>query len=104
MFHVGRDHPEGIAKMPRYFFHLASANAEVPDTKGYEFGCAEDAYFHARRIILEAQPYLDEDDGRWIIRIQSAEESVEIIALFPVRDSRHKDRSRPEHGIGRVPG
>jgi hypothetical protein len=79
--------------MPRYFFHLVSGKVRVPDKKGKELGCAEDAFFHARRIILDAQHYLKEDDGRWIIRVQAAEENFELIVLFPLRIGHHKARS-----------
>jgi hypothetical protein len=70
--------------MPRYFFHLSSDKVKVPDTNGSEFSCAERAYAHACKIALETQSYLDQEDGRWIIRIASAEDSLEMIVLFPV--------------------
>ena len=69
--------------MPRYFFHVSSGSGKIPDTQGYEFTCAERACLYAHRIAREAQTYLDAEDGRWMIRITSEEDDLEIIVLFP---------------------
>ena len=71
--------------MPRYFFHLTSGNVTVEDKDGREFSCAEDAFFHARRVVIKAQPYLDADDGQWIIRVEAQGQDCELIVLFPRR-------------------
>jgi hypothetical protein len=55
----------------------------VPDTKGKEFQCVQDAHFHAQVIVRKAVPYLAADDGRWALRIQSTSNDPEIIVLFP---------------------
>jgi Domain of unknown function (DUF6894) len=69
--------------MPRYFFHVSSGTGKIPDTQGYEFSCAERACLYAHRIAREAQTYLDEEDGRWMVHITSEEGDLEIIVLFP---------------------
>jgi hypothetical protein len=71
--------------MPRYFFHLQSDNVEVPDAKGREFRCVQDAHFHAQMIVRRTQPYLQQEDGRWSVRIEGSENDPEIIVLFPTR-------------------
>jgi hypothetical protein len=71
--------------MPRYFFHLESGAIKVPDTKGREFGCAGEALFHAQMIVRKANMYLEDEDGRWIFRIQNAQDDTEMVLLFPVR-------------------
>lgn len=75
--------------MPRFFFHLQSGKTHVADHKGHELSGALDAYLHARKLIREAQPYLTEDDGRWIIRVQT-EADGELIVLFPSQKSQQK--------------
>ena len=76
-------HSYGGAQMPRYFFHVSSGTGKIPDTQGYEFSCAERACLYAHRIAREAQTYLDEEDGRWMVHITSEEGDLEIIVLFP---------------------
>ena len=78
--------------MPRYFFHLASTNSTAPDRKGYEFASAVDAYVYARRLVVEASRYVTEQDGHWIIRVQSPSETFEMILLFPHRKRRSRQR------------
>lgn len=76
--------------MTRYFFHLVLGDVEVPDNKGREFSCTEDAFFHARRIIHEAGPYLNEDNDRWLIRVRTVENDFKLDVLFPVQRSTFK--------------
>lgn len=80
--------------MPRFFFHLQSGKTFVPDEKGHELSGALDAYFHARKLIREAQPYLSEDDGHWIIRVRT-ETDGELIVLFPVQKNARKKPTPP---------
>ena len=47
--------------MARYFFHIVSRHALMPDHQGRECSCAEDAFFHARRIVHEEARYLSVD-------------------------------------------
>lgn len=74
--------------MPRYFFHLESGEIKVPDTKGREFGCIQEALFHAQMIVRRADAFLDQEDGRWIFRIQNAQDDTEMVVLFPLRPPR----------------
>ena len=69
-------HKGGESKMARYFFHIASEHSLMPDHQGRECSCAEDAFFHARRMIDEAARYLDEDDGRWVVRVSEPQLTV----------------------------
>jgi hypothetical protein len=75
--------PVTEVQVPKYFFHLQSESTVVPDTKGKEFQCVQDAHFHAQVIVRKAVPYLAADDGRWAVRIQSTSNDPEIIVLFP---------------------
>jgi len=36
-------------------------------------------------IVRKANMYLEDDDGRWIFRIQNAQDDTEMVVLFPVR-------------------
>jgi hypothetical protein len=73
--------------MPRYFFHIRSKETEIEDENGKAFPCAWDAYFHARRLIIQALQYFEDADyeERWSVRISNDEDQSEIIALFPFR-------------------
>jgi len=75
-------HKGGESKMARYFFHIASEHSVMPDHQGRECSCAEDAFFHARRMIDEAARYLDEDDGRWVVRVRTAADSFKLDVPF----------------------
>lgn len=80
--------------MPRYYFHIRSTTVEIADDNGKPFACAWDAYFHARKLIIQASQYLDEacdHKERWAIRISNDEDPSQIIALFPLR----RDTCRP---------
>ena len=87
--------------MPRYFFHVASGKTWVNDKNGYDFPCAADAHLYARRVVLGTQPYLNKEDGRWSIRIQSPDdEEFELIVLFPApRSVTGSTRSFGRRGI-----
>ena len=75
-------HKRGHGQMARYFFHIVSRHAVIPDHQGRECSCAEDAFFHARRMIDEAARYLDEDDGRWVVRVRTATDSFKLDVPF----------------------
>jgi hypothetical protein len=83
--------------MPRYFFHLESGEIKVPDTKGREFSCIDDALFHAQMIVRRANTFLEEEDGRWIFRIQNAQDNTEMVVLFPRRQPQQPRQPRPDH-------
>ena len=68
--------------MARYFFHIVSGHAVIPDHQGRECSCAEDAFFHARRIVHEAARYLSVDDDRWMVRVRTAEDNFTLDVLF----------------------
>ena len=82
--------------MPRYFFHLQSEGVVVPDTEGKEFGGMYDAFLHAQKIIRCALRFLDGDDSRWSVLIQTLACDCEVIVLFPPTT-----RSEPKaRGVG----
>ena len=68
--------------MARYFFHIVSRHAVMPDHQGRECSCVEDAFFHARRIVHEAARYLSVVDDRWVVRIRTAEDNFTLDVLF----------------------
>ena len=68
--------------MARYFFHIVSRHAVMPDHQGRECSCAEDAFFHARRIVHEAAQYLSVVDDRRVVRVRTAEDNFTLDVLF----------------------
>ena len=54
----------------------------MSDHHGRECSCAEDAFFHARRMIDEAARYLNQDDGRWVVRVRTAADSFKLDVPF----------------------
>ena len=68
--------------MARYFFHIVSRHAVMPDHQGRECSCAEDAFFHARRIVHEEARYLNVDDDRWMVRVRTAADSFKLDVPF----------------------
>ena len=68
--------------MARYFFHIVSRHAVMPDHQGRECSCAEDAFFHARRIVHEAARYLSVVDDRWMVRVRTATDSFKLDVPF----------------------
>ena len=74
--------------MPRYFFHLESGEIKVPDKTGREFSSPQEALFHAQMMVRKADMYLEDEDGRWIFRIQNAQDDTELVVLFPIRQPR----------------
>ena len=89
--------------MPRYFFHLESREIKVPDTIGRDFSCIGEALFHAQMMVRKADMYL-EQDGRWIFRIQSAQDDTEMVVLFPIRPPQSRRPSPSPRPMGRPAG
>ena len=87
--------------MPRYFFHLESREIKVPDTIGREFSGIGEAFVHAQMMVRKADMYL-EQDGRWIFRVQNAQDNTEMVVLFPIRPP-HLRRPSPRP-MGRPAG
>jgi hypothetical protein len=82
--------------MPRYFFNLESENVEVVDSKGREFACADEACRYAQMVVRRTETHLDDDDGRWLIRIKNPQDDCEFIVLFHHgRERKVKTRSSP---------
>ena len=91
------------ARVPRYFFHLESREIKVPDTIGRDFSCIGEALFHAQMMVRKADMYL-EQDGRWIFRIQSAQDDTEMVVLFPIRPPQSRRPSPSPRPMGRPAG
>ena len=68
--------------MARYFFHIVSKHTVMPDHQGRECSCAEDAFFHARRIVHETARYVSVADDRWVVRVRTAENNFTLDVLF----------------------
>ena len=68
--------------MARYFFHIVSRAHRQAQPSCRECSCAEDAFFHARRMIDEAARYLNQDDGRWVVRVRTAADNFKLDVLF----------------------
>jgi hypothetical protein len=71
--------------MPRFFFHLTSANRNITDDTGKELGTLNDAYDHARKLIDKILLYVGSDDvNSWKVVIFSDQHNAEIVVPFPV--------------------
>ena len=79
--------------MTRYFFHLAAGEVVLPDSKGRECSCLEDAFFHARRIAHESSPYLNDEDGQWMIRVRTPDNPLKLDVLIPRKMAAASDQS-----------
>jgi hypothetical protein len=74
--------------MPRFYFHLTSKDAHIPDDAGKELGNLNDAYEHAWTLIYKILLHVGDDDAKaWKVVISNEEHDAQIIVPFPASSS-----------------
>jgi uncharacterized protein DUF6894 len=71
--------------MPRFYFNLASKDADIPDNSGKELDTLHDAYAHARKLIDKILFRVGQDDAEaWKVVIVNNEHDAQMIFPFSV--------------------
>jgi Domain of unknown function (DUF6894) len=74
--------------MPRFYFHLASKDAHIPDDFGKELDTLHHAYLHARKLIKKILFCVDHDDVEaWKVIILNDAHVAQMIVPFSVSHS-----------------
>jgi Domain of unknown function (DUF6894) len=69
--------------MNRFFFHLASKDNTIWDTKGKEFGDLATAHRHAMLLVHKMTMLDDMDWQGWSIKVSDANYRSVLSVLFP---------------------
>ena len=71
--------------MPRFYFSLASKDADIPDNSGKELDTLHDAYAHARKLIGKILFRVGHDDAEaWKVVIVNNQHDARMIIPFSV--------------------
>ena len=71
--------------MPRFYFHLASKDANIPDDSGKELDTLNDAYMHAHQLIHKILFHVGHEDAEaWKVVILNDEHDAQMIVPFSV--------------------
>jgi hypothetical protein len=71
--------------MPRFYFNLASKDANIPDDFGKELYTLQDAYLHARKLIDKILFRFGHDDAEaWKVIISNDEHDAQMVVPFSV--------------------
>ena len=69
--------------MPRFYFHLKSKEARIPDDSGKELDTLNDAYKHGRKLIDKILLHIGYDDANeWKVIILNDRDGVELVIPF----------------------
>ena len=69
--------------MPRFYFHLASKDAHIPDDSGKELATLNDAHEHARKLIAKIMFHVGHDNAEaWKVVISNDEHDAQMIVPF----------------------
>jgi len=83
--------------MPRFYFHLASKDAHIPDDSGKELDTLNDAYMHARKLIDKILFRVGHDDAEaWKVVISNNQHDAQMIIPFSVSHSFRAQRGMTE--------
>ncbi len=83
--------------MPRFYFHLASKDANIPDDSGKEFDTLNDAHMHARKLIEKITFHVGHDDAEaWKVVISNNEHDPQMIVPFSVLHAFEAQHRRTE--------
>ena len=83
--------------MPRFYFNLASKDADIPDNNGKELDTLHDAYAHARKLIDKILLQVGHDDAEtWKVVIVNNEHDAQMIIPFSVAHAFSAQRQRKE--------
>jgi hypothetical protein len=78
--------PENL--MPRFYFNLASKDANIPDDFGKELDTLHDAYLHARKLVDKILSRLGHNDAEaWKVVILNDAHDAQMIVPFSVSHS-----------------
>ena len=90
--------------MPRFYFNLASKDADIPDNNGKELDTLHDAYAHARKLIDKILLRVGHDDVEtWKVVIVNNEHDAQMIIPFSVSPTFRAQRraiGRPSSKVG----
>ena len=71
--------------MPRFYFNLASKDANIPDDSGKELGTLNDAYEHARKLIHKILFHVGHEDAEaWQVVVLNDDHDAQMIIPFSV--------------------
>ena len=74
--------------MPRFYFNLASKDANIPDDSGKELATLNDAYEHARKLIQKILFHVaDEDAEAWKVIVLNDDHDAQMIIPFSVSNA-----------------
>ena len=74
--------------MPRFYFHLASKDAHIPDDSGKELATLNDAYEHARKLILKILFHVGHENAEaWKVLISNDEHDAQMIVPFALKNT-----------------
>ncbi len=81
--------------MPRFYFHLASKDAHIPDDSGKQLATLNDAYEYARKLIHKILVHVGHDDAKaWKVVILNDEHDAQMIIPFSVSHTFRAQRQR----------
>jgi hypothetical protein len=71
--------------VPRFYFHLASKDSNIPDDGGKELANMNEAYKHAQKLIDQILFHVGYDDAEaWKVIISNDEDDSQMIVSFPL--------------------
>ena len=71
--------------MPRFYFNLASKDANIPDDSGKELANLNDAYEHARKLIHKILFHVGHEDAEtWKVIVLNDDHDAQMIVPFSV--------------------
>ena len=74
--------------MPRFYFNLASKDANIPDDSGKELANLNDAYEHARKLIHKILFHVDHEDAeKWKVIVVNGDHDAKMIIPFSVSNA-----------------
>jgi hypothetical protein len=69
--------------MPRFYFHLKSKEARIPDDSGKDFDTLNDAYKHGLKLIDKILLHVGYDDAyEWKVIVLNDQDDVESVIPF----------------------
>lgn len=71
--------------MPRFYFHISSADQEnIPDCEGMELRDLDAAHHRACHIVDETMRWVDQDSWRgWRVRVADDAGRTALVVLYP---------------------
>ena len=74
--------------MPRFYFNLASKDANIPDDSGKELATLNDAYENARKLIQKILFHVAHEDAEaWKVIVLNDDHDAQMIIPFSVSNA-----------------